>query len=79
MTYEKVLCCLKYSNGLSKAVESNMGVGEGCPLSPTLFGLCINKLEEMITKIDFEGIQGPQIGFFTILLLIYANDVVLLM
>ena len=56
-----------------------MGVKQGYPLSPTLFGLCIDRLEEMINKIAAEErIQGCQIRLLTILLLIYADDVVLL-
>lgn len=55
-----------------------MGVKQGCPLSPTLFGLCIDRLEEMISEFTpVEGCNGPQIGLFTILLLLYADDVVL--
>ena len=67
------------SNILSQAFENNMGVKRGCPMSPTLFGLCIDKLEEMINEIAAEeGTQGCQIGPLTILLLMYADDVVLL-
>jgi hypothetical protein len=47
-------------------------VKQGYPLSPTLFGLCINELEQMITKfVKDEGIE------YKIKLLFYANDIVL--
>ena len=46
--YERVVCRLKSTNGFSQAFVSNMGVKQGCPLSPTLFGLCIDELKEMI-------------------------------
>ena len=46
--YQRVLCRLKGCNGISQVFESNMGVKQGCPLSPTLFGLCISNLEEIL-------------------------------
>ena len=48
--YERVVCHLKNANGFSQAFVSNMGVKQGCPLSLILFGLCIDKLEEMILE-----------------------------
>ena len=75
--YQRVICCLKGRNGLSKTFESNMGVKQGCPLSPTLFGLCIDKLEETLLKVMHEErIRSPHIGMYVILLLLYVNDMV---
>ena len=45
-------------------------------MSPTLFGLCINKLEETLLKVMHkEGISSLHIGMYVILLLLYADAV----
>ena len=55
-----------------------MGVKKCCTLSHTLFVLCIDKLEETLLKvIHEEEISIPHTGMHVILLLLYANDVVL--
>ena len=78
--YERVVWChLKNANGFSQEFVSNMGVKQGCPLSPTLFRLCIDKLKELILE-HAQGnvIDGPQICLFVVLVLLYADDVALL-
>ena len=66
-------------SGFSKHFLSNMGVKQGCPLSSTtLFGLCIDKLEEMVNKVAREeGLNAPKLMQHVILLLLYVDDVVL--
>lgn len=72
--YARVLCQLKTHEGLSQAFSSNMGVKQGCPLSPTLFGLCIDQIEQFLPQLRGDE---PAIGMLTLLLLIYADDVAL--
>ena len=44
--------------------------------SPTIFGLCTGKLEQMIVKlIKEEGIEEVVMGNVVIMLLLYLNDV----
>ena len=65
--YGKVICCACIGNRLSDSFNSTIDVKQGSPLSPTLFGLCIDELEEMVAK--FRNI--------IIMLLLYADGVVL--
>ena len=44
-----MLCGL--SDKLSDFFNNTIGVNQGCPLLQTLFGLCIDELEEMVAKV----------------------------
>jgi hypothetical protein len=46
--YESVLDRLRTVNGISDFVRSTIGVKQGCPLSPTLFWICIYELEAFL-------------------------------
>ncbi|MCO5574127.1 hypothetical protein L7F22_027906 [Adiantum nelumboides] len=70
--YREVRCKIKTQEGYSREFMSNMGVKQGCPLSPTLFGLCIDQLEEIITQCMEEEADMPKIGTIILLLLISA-------
>ena len=41
---------MRMSDKLLDFFNSTIGVKQGCPLLPTLFGLCIDELEEMVAK-----------------------------
>jgi hypothetical protein len=73
--YENVISKFKNIKGWSKEINCNIGVKQGCPLSPTLFGIYINKLEACLEK---ASCVGPTLTGIVINLLIYVDDIVLM-
>jgi hypothetical protein len=52
-------------------------VKQGCPLSPTLFGLYIDKLEEILLE-NGGTLDAPLLGTVPVPLLLYADDLALI-
>jgi hypothetical protein len=73
--YENVIAKFKNTEHWSKDINCNIRVKQGRPLSPTLFGIYIDKLEECLEK---EGCVGPTLTIIVINLLLYADDIVLM-
>ena len=73
--YEELKVKIRTSKGISEIFRSDIGVKQGFPLSPTLFGLYIDKLEEWL---NFQGGDGVQLGEFVIKRLLYFGDLVLI-
>jgi hypothetical protein len=73
--YEEVKVKIRTSFGISESFRSDIGVKHGCSLSPTLFGLYIDKLEEWLNLQEDDGVL---LGEFVIRLLLYADDVILI-
>ncbi|MCO5579089.1 hypothetical protein L7F22_032941 [Adiantum nelumboides] len=71
--YESVIGRVRAPGGFSNAIESTIGVKQGRPLSPTLFGIYTNELSEYV---DTYGAAGSSLTGVMIPLLLYADDVV---
>ena len=66
---------MRTTEGLSDTIDSNIGVKQGCPLSPTLFGMYIDEVSDYI---DRDGDRGALLSGTWIPLLLYADDLVLI-
>ena len=73
--YEKVRAKIRTGEGISECFGSDIGVKQGCPLSPTLFGLYIDNLEAWLSKTDGEGVH---LAGYVVKLLLYADDLILI-
>ena len=72
--YEKTKYSIKLSKGYLDALNSNLGLKQGCPLSPILFNLYIDDIsyifDEDCDPIEF---QGTRLNHF-----LYADDLVII-
>ena len=72
----EAMCTIIYMNGNTYSeVMSNINVKQWCPLSPTLFDLCIDELETCLDEID-----GDSLCLFNtmVVIILYVGDVILL-
>ena len=75
--YADVRECVKTDQGLTEPFQSEIGVKQGCPLSPTLFGFYIDAVEDFICKnIPDGGKVKLDHDLGKIPLLLYADDIV---
>lgn len=72
--YSVVKSQVKHNNITSDVFFSNIGVRQGECLSPFLFSMYLNDLEEAII---LNGAKGIDKGMLKLFLLLYADDIVL--
>ncbi|MCO5575025.1 hypothetical protein L7F22_028822 [Adiantum nelumboides] len=73
--YEQVCGRVQCPGGTTETLFSTIGVKQGCPLSPTLFGLYI---DEIVDFIQHRGGDGLEMGGTTVHIHLYADDIVLI-
>ena len=72
--YKKTEYCVKLKYGHTRAINCNLGLKQGCPLSPMLFNLYIDDIEDIFDdKCDPISIQNEKVNHF-----LYADDLVIL-
>jgi len=72
---ETIIAKLKTNEWWSKDIKCISGVKQGCPISPTLFGNYIDKLEECL---ETASCKGTELTGIIITLLLYVDDIILL-
>ena len=76
--YRNVQACVQTpTEGLTPSFTCSLGVKQGCPLSPTLFGLYVDKLESVL-MCNIHKTHAPHLNGTRIPCLLYADDIVLL-
>ena len=72
--YRKTEYCIKLKKGHSPPIRSNLGLKQGCPLSPMLFNLYIDDIKEIFDdECKPVTLQNTKINHF-----LYADDLVIL-
>ena len=79
--YKDIKSCISSENDMSDFFSCNCGVRQGENLSPILFSLFLNDLEDFLNKQGNEGLkfENPDLNIILkILVLLYADDTVLI-
>ena len=72
--YRKTEYSIKLKDGYTRAIKSNLGLKQACPLSPMLFNLYIDDIKSVFDdQCDPIDIQNTKINHF-----LYADDLVIL-
>jgi hypothetical protein len=74
--YGAVPMAVKSAQGLTETFESVMGVKQGCPLSPTLFGIYVDDFEQELAAHQ-QGLDLPSFAGRRLPALLYADDLAL--
>ena len=72
--YQNVRSRVKHNNNLSDSFECYIGVRQGECLSPFLFSMFVNDLEECFIN---NGAKGIDIDMLKMFLILYADDIVI--
>jgi endonuclease/exonuclease/phosphatase family metal-dependent hydrolase len=70
--YRRVQSCVRVGEQTTEWFEVDVGVRQGCVLSPVLFSLFIDGLAEEVIKVG----EGVEVGDSIVQILLYADDMV---
>ena len=73
--YEKSTVAVKLTSGVTRPIACQLGLKQGCPLSPLLFDIFINDFEEFL---NVNGSYAVEIGNKKLCSLIFADDVLIM-
>ena len=73
--YQNVKSQIKKNNNLSSSFTCNIGVRQGEGLSPFLFSMCLNDLED---ELRINGVHGIVIDLIQLFVLLYADDIIVM-
>ena len=73
--YEKVIANFKNNEGPTTNINCNIGFKQGCPLSTTLLGIYIDKLEMCLEE---TSCADTILAGIDIILILYVDDIVLM-
>ena len=72
--YRKTEYSVRLNEGYTRPIKSNLGLKQGCPLSPMLFNLYIDDIKDIFDdQCDPIEIQNTNLNYF-----LYADDLVIL-
>ena len=74
--YSADTACVLTKEGPTALFECGIGVKQGCPASPLLFGLYLDELEEQLEKAAAD-IDCPRIAEMLLAILLFADDIAL--
>ncbi len=77
--YADVPVCVRTAEGLSGTFQSVLGVKQGCPLSPLLFGIFLDDFEQHLQRtVPASAAQLPALHGHTVPPLLFADDMLLM-
>jgi hypothetical protein len=80
--YQDIKSCVSINNSISPFFKSYCGVRQGENLSPILFSIYLNDLEEHLSRnnqgIDIENIDDNVLTYLKLFVLLYADDTVII-
>ena len=76
--YADVPVCVNTANGLSSCFQCMLGVKQGCPLSPLLFGIFLDDFQSYVQQSLGATAELPQLAGHTVPPLLFADDMFLI-